>query len=183
MIGFNMHSWKVRGGTPQNSRTWNYPQEGRLLVVQTSSTGWVFSVPAGNVVRGCIWLQWIFFFLKTLNVFAHFMMGDLSVHLPTPHWVFSSFWLKNGMTPVPYVPYSPDLALSDFFLFPRMKKVLKGGKRFANVEEVKQKTAEALTRHQNQWIQKLFWAGGKCLDTKCIASNGVCFEGNWSLNM
>ena len=44
---------------------------------------------------------------------------------------------------MPHPPYSLDLALSDCFLFPQMKKVLKG-KRFADVEEVKQKMAEAL---------------------------------------
>ena len=53
------------------------------------------------------------------------------------------FLTKNGMTPLPHPPYSPDLAPSDLFVFPRMKKVLKG-KCFANVEEVKQKMAEAL---------------------------------------
>ena len=44
-----------------------------------------------------------------------------------------------------YPPSSPDYTLSDFFVcsFPRMKKVLKG-KYFADVEEVKQKTLEAL---------------------------------------
>ena len=48
------------------------------------------------------------------------------------------------MTPMPHPPYAPDLAPSDFFLlFPWMKKVLKE-KHFANVEEVKQKMAEAL---------------------------------------
>ena len=40
---------------------------------------------------------------------------------------------------MPHPPYSPDLAPSDFFL----KNVLKR-KRFANVEEVKQKMVEAL---------------------------------------
>ena len=51
---------------------------------------------------------------------------------------------KNGMTPMPHPPYSPDLALSNFFLLsPQMKKVLKG-KLFADMEEVKQKRAEAL---------------------------------------
>ena len=45
------------------------------------------------------------------------------------------------MTPMPHPPYSPSLTLSNIFL--PMKKVLKG-KRFADVEEVKQKTAEAL---------------------------------------
>ena len=39
-------------------------------------------------------------------------------------------------------PYSPCLFPRDFFLFPYMKKVLKG-KCFANVEEIKQKKAEA----------------------------------------
>ena len=48
------------------------------------------------------------------------------------------------MTSVPHPPKSPDLTLSDFsFLFPQMKKVLKG-KHFAHMEVVKQKIAEAL---------------------------------------
>ena len=42
-----------------------------------------------------------------------------------------------------YTLYSPDLAPSYFFLFPWMKRVLKG-KCFAAVEEVKQKSAEVL---------------------------------------
>ena len=53
------------------------------------------------------------------------------------------FFTKNSMTPVPHLSYSPNLALSDFFfLFPWMKNVLKE-KHFADVEEVKEKTAEA----------------------------------------
>ena len=40
-------------------------------------------------------------------------------------------------------PYSPSLTPSNFSLFPWMKKVLKG-KHFADMEEGKQKTAEAL---------------------------------------
>ena len=48
------------------------------------------------------------------------------------------------MTPVPRPPYSPDLTPSDFFfVFPDKKIVLKG-KCFADMEEVKQKMAEAL---------------------------------------
>ena len=48
------------------------------------------------------------------------------------------FLTKNSMTQLLHPPYSPDLAPCDFFLFPRMKKVLKG-KRFADVDEVKKK--------------------------------------------
>ena len=52
------------------------------------------------------------------------------------------FLTKNSMTQLLYPPYSPDLAPCDFVLFPQMKKVK--GKRFADVEEVKKKTTEAL---------------------------------------
>jgi len=41
------------------------------------------------------------------------------------------------------LPYSPDLAPRDFFLFPRTKRDLKG-KHFQNVEEVREKMMEAL---------------------------------------
>ena len=53
------------------------------------------------------------------------------------------FLTKNGMTPFAHPPYSPDLAPCDFFLFPRLKRDMKG-KRFATVEEVKEKSLEGL---------------------------------------
>ena len=65
------------------------------------------------------------------------------------------FLAKNGMTPVPHPPCSPHLTSSDFLLFPRMKKVLKG-KRFADGEAVKQKTAETLKGiKSDELVQKL----------------------------
>ena len=59
--------------------------------------------------------------------------------------------------PGPHPPYLPNLTLRNLFLFPSMKKVLKG-KCFAHVEEVKQKNGRSAKRHQNWWVQKLFWA-------------------------
>ena len=46
------------------------------------------------------------------------------------------FLMKNEMTTASHThtPHSPDLTPCDFFLFPRMKRDLKG-KRFQNVEE------------------------------------------------
>ena len=61
-------------------KNWNYLLEDGPLVVQSSPARWVFqepicvSAPAGIVVRGCIWLQWIFFL-------------RLSMHLPISWWV------------------------------------------------------------------------------------------------
>jgi len=91
------------------------------------------------------------------------------------------FLTKNGMTPLTHPPYSPDLAPCDFFLFPRMKKVLKG-KRFADVEEVKKKTTEALNGISLQEFQNCFVQWKTRLD-RCIASHGEYFEGDKSVDM
>ena len=82
------------------------------------------------------------------------------------------FLTKNGMIPIPYPCYSPNFAPSNLFLFPWMKKVLKG-KHFANMEKVKQKPAETLKGIKikncfEQWKKSLF---------RSIASNGEYFEG------
>ena len=87
---------------------------------------------------------WVNFFEDSFNAFAHFTMGDLRAHLPTPRWVLSSFWPKMAWTQCPALPIHPISPWVTFLLFPQMKRVLKG-KRFAHVEEVKQKKkAEAL---------------------------------------
>jgi len=81
-----------------------------------------------------------------------------------------------GWTIFPHPPYSPDLAPCDFFLFPTMKRTLKG-KRFATVEVVKAALQEALNNIKLQQFQRCFTQWEKRLD-KCIASNGEYFEGN-----
>ncbi len=43
---------------------------------------------------------------------------------------------KNGFVELSHPPYSPDLAPSDFYLFPNLKKSLRG-RRFANDEAPK----------------------------------------------
>jgi len=78
----------------------------------------------------------------------------------------------NGFTP----PYSPDLASCDIFLFPRMKRDLKG-KRFQNVEEVREKTTEALKAITLQEFQNCFEQWKKRWDN-CIDCQGEYFEGD-----
>ena len=61
------------------------------------------------------------------------MRGDLGEHLPALS--VQQFLTKNGMAPMPYAPYLPDLAQRNFsFFVPLMKKVLKK-KHFAGVDE------------------------------------------------
>ncbi|UYV82425.1 hypothetical protein LAZ67_21002056 [Cordylochernes scorpioides] len=54
-----------------------------------------------------------------------------------------AFLTKNSMLTMPHPPYSPDLAPNDFFLFSRMKSVLKGY-RFDTVNAIKEKSLSVL---------------------------------------
>ena len=86
------------------------------------------------------------------------------------------FLIKNGMTPMPHPPIHRILLQVPFFLFPQMKKVLKG-KCFAPVEGVRQKTAEALKGIKTYKFKDCFEQWEKSLDG-CVASNGEYFEGD-----
>jgi hypothetical protein len=83
------------------------------------------------------------------------------------------FLVKN-MTVFTHPPYSPDLALYDFFLFPRMKCQMKW-KRFAEVSEMKKKTLEVSKNISSEQFQKYFQRREKLY--KCIESQEEYFEG------
>ena len=53
------------------------------------------------------------------------------------------FLTDNNMTVVPHPPYTPDLAPSDFFLFPKLKMKLKG-RRFQTMEEIQAQSQAVL---------------------------------------
>jgi len=81
-------------------------------------------------------------------------------------------WDDNGFTP----PLLPGPSTLRFFLFPRMKRGLKG-KCFQNVEEVREETTEALKAITLQEFQDCFEQWKKQWD-KCIKSQGEYFEGD-----
>ena len=76
-----------------------------------------------------------------------------------------------GINTVPYRPYSPDLAPSDFWLFPKLR-----GCRYEIIEEMKEavtKVIDTLTREDfDGALQKLLERYNKC-----IAAGGNYFEG------
>ena len=119
--------------------------------------------------------------LKALSMHSPFMIGDLRAHRPTLRWTFNSFWPKTSwpLCPIPLI--YPTAAQATFVFFPWMKKVLRG-KCFTDVEEVEQKTAEALKGIRINKFKNCFEQWKKCLN-RCIVSNGKYFEGDWSLNM
>ena len=75
-----------------------------------------------------------------------------------------------GIKTVPHRPYSPDLAPSDFWLFPKLR-----GCRYETIEEMK----EAVTKVVDTLTQEDFHgAFQKLLElyNKCIAARGDYFE-------
>ncbi|XP_023712914.1 histone-lysine N-methyltransferase SETMAR-like [Cryptotermes secundus] len=71
-----------------------------------------------------------------------------------------------GYEILPPPPYSPDLALSDFFLFPQLKKPLRG-KRFEDDDDVICAVEDFLNSQNetcyDQDIQQLMHHWGKCV--------------------
>ena len=81
---------------------------------------------------------------------------------------------KFGWKLLDHAPYSPDLAPSDFHLFPKLKQHL-GGQRFSTDEEVK----EAVTKYIGGLAAEFFEAGFQKWITrqkKCVERSGDYVE-------
>ncbi|UYV63887.1 hypothetical protein LAZ67_2005888 [Cordylochernes scorpioides] len=83
---------------------------------------------------------------------------------------------ENNTLMMPQPPYSPDLAPCDFFLFPKLKRPMKG-RRYATLDEIKTASKEELKKiFKNDFL--------KCFEDwknrwhKCIISHGDYFEGD-----
>jgi transposase len=79
------------------------------------------------------------------------------------------FLTDNNMTVVPHPPYSPDLAPSDFFFFPKLKTKLKG-RRCQTVEEIQAESQAALITLGENDFQECF-KNWQRLWERCQASN------------
>jgi hypothetical protein len=86
--------------------------------------------------------------------------------------------MKNHMTVLTHLPYSPDLAPADFLLFPKLKYPLKG-QRFSTVDEIKENSLTELRAIPETAFQDCFqqW---KRRWKKCINQEGEYFESDKS---
>ena len=73
-------------------------------------------------------------------------------------------------------PYSPDLAPSDFFLFPKIKEILKG-RHFDDIDDIRSNTKAALKAILQNQFQNCF-EGWTRRWHRCIAFQGEYFEGD-----
>jgi hypothetical protein len=86
------------------------------------------------------------------------------------------FLAKKNITIVEHAPYSPDLAPSDFFLFPRIKNTLKG-EHFDDIDEIKSNTAIALNGISENDFHTCFQSW-KTRMQRCVHAEVDNFEGD-----
>jgi len=72
--------------------------------------------------------------------------------------------------------YSPDLAPSDFFLFPKIKEILKGS-HFDDIHGIRSNTTAALKAIPQNQFQNCFEGWTKHRH-RCIVFQGEYFEGD-----
>ncbi|PAA64652.1 hypothetical protein BOX15_Mlig033664g1 [Macrostomum lignano] len=86
-----------------------------------------------------------------------------------------AFLDQEGISTLPHPAYSPDLAPCDFWLFPKIKKSLRG-RRFQSDEELEQAAKEAIDGIPIEDFQGLMnkWLGRA---HKCLQFRGAYFEG------
>ena len=86
------------------------------------------------------------------------------------------FLAKNNTVTMPHSPYSPDMAPCNFFLFPKIKRTLKG-RRFTAIDDIKSASLKKLKAIPKIEFEKCFEDWKKRWH-KCIISNGDYFEGD-----
>ena len=98
-----------------------------------------------------------------------------NAHAHASHFV-QQFLAKHGTAQLQQPPYSPDLAPCDFFLFPKLKKVLKGH-RFEVTEDIKRNSTKTLLDIPKEEFAKCFQQWQKCW-AKCVGVEGNYVEDN-----
>ena len=86
------------------------------------------------------------------------------------------FLATKQITVLEYLPYSPDIALSDFLLFPKIKDILKG-RYFDDFDDIRSNTTAALKAMPQNQFQNCF-EGCTRRWYRCIVSQGEYFEGD-----
>jgi len=101
---------------------------------------------------------------------------DAETTLPSNCSTASSELHRASIPVITQPPYSPDLAPSDFWLFPTPKMCLKGT-RFASMEDIKSNAAAKLRKIPKEAFRWCFqqWQDQR---SNCVCTQGSHFEGD-----
>jgi len=154
-----------------------------MLIAFFDSNGIIHKefVPAGQIVNSAFYKE----VLKRLLRRIHRVWPELHrtrqwmlLHNNTPaHCAIyvHQFLAQHGVPVLNHPPYSPDLAPADFFLFPRLKSIMKGA-RFAGMAAIQERVTVVLrsipTEAFADSFQKLY---KRC--QQCVGKDGDYFEG------
>jgi len=86
------------------------------------------------------------------------------------------FLATKQITVLEHPAYSLDLVPSDFFLFLKIKEILKG-RHFDDIDDIRSNTIAALKAIPQNQFQNCFEGWNRCWHW-CIASQGEYFEGD-----
>ena len=122
----------ISNGSKKIKKAHVFPREPcskKMYAIFFNSGGPVVQVPcpSGHTVTGRFYKHCI---LKKVNEFYSKKRPSKGFYMTTPPLISvrcKSFWLLKRWV-LNHPPYSPDLSLCDFFLFPRLKKMLSGNK-------------------------------------------------------
>jgi transposase len=105
---------------------------------------------------------------------VYYLLHD---NAPAHRLVFvKDFLAKNNVTMLEHPPYSPDLAVVDSYLFPRLKSALKGQRCCVATDIIKNATEELKRLSQNGFQECFQHLYSYC--HKCIVAQGDYCEGN-----
>ena len=141
--------WKHTGSPRPKKARQSKSTHTLLMIPFFDSTGMIYMhwVPTGQTVNKDYYVEVLREFRKRFRRKrpALFKSGQWHFHqdnAPVDNSILVTDYLaKMGIKTVPHPPYSPDLALCDFWLFPKLKKKLRGC-RYETTEEMK----EAVTK-------------------------------------
>lgn len=135
---------------------------------------------------------WIFSTLSNLRTYFYFWKEKEAVRRKrsekwrTKNWILpndsasahmslvTQFLASNNMAVVLHLPYSPDLASCDFFLFPKLKIKMKS-RRFVSVEDIQTESRAVMNTLTKKDFQDAFKSRQKYWD-RCIRSQEYYFE-------
>ena len=89
--------------------------------------------------------------------------------------IICQFLAERNIATLEYPPYSPDLAMCDFFLFPKIKSVLKGT-HFFDIDSIKMAVTTELKKIPENAFQECFKSWKRRMH-KCFQVEGDYFEG------
>ena len=84
------------------------------------------------------------------------------------------FLATKQITVLEHPAYSPDLDLNDFFLFSKIKEILKG-RHFDDIDDIMSNTTATLKATPQNQFQNCFEGWTRCWH-QCMASQGEYFE-------